>query len=304
MPLRARRTISLIRLLRAAGPLPRRRRMPRQQQPDGIRLAYFNALDDAVCARARAAFSRESHVIIADLRDLRAAQGKLDGDGRALAARRQDADPPKPPPPGSQSAHARRAIDHAASRFAAAFHPKELHAVARRFGEATAKHSRRELAKQLRAAVGVGLGQLERPATDKIDEWAAENVDLIVTVPDRYFDRLRLDVEDAYGSGMHPDTLAAQFEADYEVSRTDARRIARDQIGKLNGQLNQARQEALGVTGYTWRTVRDNRVRNDHVDREGQHFEWSDPPEDGHAGTPVMCRCWADPDIDGLLAAL
>jgi SPP1 gp7 family putative phage head morphogenesis protein len=85
------------------------------------------------------------------------------------------------------------------------------------------------------------------------------------------------------------------------VAESRANLIARDQVGKLFGQLNEKRQTELGVTGYVWRTVHDNRVRELHEDRDGQHFDWNDPPEetpdDGHPGTPIQCRCYAEPDL-------
>ena len=36
------------------------------------------------------------------------------------------------------------------------------------------------------------------------------------------------------------------------------------------------------MTTYVWRTVRDNRVREEHEDREGESYTWTDPPDDGH----------------------
>ena len=77
-----------------------------------------------------------------------------------------------------------------------------------------------------------------------------------------------------------------------------AKVIARDQVGKLNGQLTQARQQALGITEYVWRTSRDQRVRDAHADRDGRRFRWSTAPADGHPGHPVQCRCVAEGVID------
>ncbi len=88
--------------------------------------------------------------------------------------------------------------------------------------------------------------------------------------------------------------------------------IARDQVSKLNSQLTQLRQVSLGVTRYIWRTRKDIRVRGNpggkypdsipsHWDREGKFFKWSDPPEGGHPGFAINCRCWPEPVLEDIL---
>ncbi|QJE73761.1 minor capsid protein [Aerophototrophica crusticola] len=46
---------------------------------------------------------------------------------------------------------------------------------------------------------------------------------------------------------------------------------------------------------YVWRTMRDERVRPSHAERDGKVFRWSDPPQGGHPGEASNCRCWAEP---------
>ena len=41
-----------------------------------------------------------------------------------------------------------------------------------------------------------------------------------------------------------------------------------------------------------------NAVHGNHWEREGQEFRWDQPPEDGHPGQPIECRCSAEPIID------
>lgn len=276
-----KRTVEMIRLLRSIGPVRRRGGRPaHQQQPDAIRLAYFDAIA-VVCRGARDAFAPELRHVVAELRERRAAEGRRDAKG-----------PPE------------RHVERAAAKFAASFRPTELHDVARRFGRRTSAFQRAQLDRQVRQAIGVSLDQLERPTVDRVEEWAAVNVDLIKTVPERYFDRLRLDVEDAYASGTTPEELARQLEDRFDVSLDDARRIARDQIGKLNAQVNQDRQQALGVQRFTWRTMRDNRVRDEHEALEGEVFEWGAPPAEGYPGEPIQCRCYAEPVLDDIVDGL
>jgi SPP1 gp7 family putative phage head morphogenesis protein len=125
---------------------------------------------------------------------------------------------------------------------------------------------------------------------------------LVKTVAGRYWDRLARDVEQAFTGGMRAETLAERFEERDGMLARDALRLARDQVAKLTADFNQERQEALGVTGYVWRTMNDNRVRPEHVPREGQHFDWDAPPEDGHPGQPIQCRCYSEPNLSDLLS--
>ncbi len=109
---------------------------------------------------------------------------------------------------------------------------------------------------------------------------------------------------EAFEQGTHPNDLAEMFEERDGMTERDARRIARDQIGKLNADFNEARQTDLGVVSYFWRTMNDNRVRHDHRDRDGREYRWSNPPEDGHPGRPINCRCYAEPNFAPVLEGL
>lgn len=79
------------------------------------------------------------------------------------------------------------------------------------------------------------------------------------------------------------------------IGRNRARLIARDQASKLNGAMNQFRQEQAGVTHYKWRTVLDGRERPHHHERNGKIFPWAKAPSGGHPGREINCRCRALP---------
>lgn len=289
MPLRPHaRTVALARLHRVLGAGARRGRLPRQAQPDGVRLDYYRALLGAYVRPLRDAYAAEFPMVLHLL-------------GQSRPPERADAGEDGP---GPYERRVRELLDRAARRAAEKFRPRELRDVALRFGKATSDFQREQLDRQVRAAVGVPLSAVERPIADKLEGFAAVNVDLIKTIGERYHDRVRQDVLEAFRVGMRPEELAGRLVDLDGIAESDARRIARDQIGKLNGQLNEERQKALGVTGYVWRTSNDNRVRDEHRDREGKHYEWSDPPEDGHPGEPIQCRCTAEPDFGAIRAGV
>lgn len=78
------------------------------------------------------------------------------------------------------------------------------------------------------------------------------------------------------------------------ISMRHAAFIARDQLGKFTGALNQAQDLYAGSKKYIWRTVGDNRVRHEHEERDGKEFYYSNPPAGGHPGQDYRCRCTAE----------
>ena len=60
----------------------------------------------------------------------------------------------------------------------------------------------------------------------------------------------------------------------------------------------QLRQQQVGIESYQWLTSQDERVRPTHIRNSGLVFDWGRPPPDtGHLGNDVMCRCTAIPVV-------
>lgn len=89
--------------------------------------------------------------------------------------------------------------------------------------------------------------------------------------------------------------VAAKIEG---ISERHAAFIARDQLGKFAGALNQAQDQYAGAVKYIWRTMQDNRVRHKHAEREGQTFYFKSPPAGGAPGEDFQCRCTAEAIFD------
>jgi len=130
---------------------------------------------------------------------------------------------------------------------------------------------------------------------EAIDEAVAANVALINSIPQQYLDRVEQAVMASLQAGTLNATLADELTKIEGVTQNRARLIARDQLGKINSRLSQVRQQALGITHYTWSTSLDERVRKKHDNREGDMIAWDNPPPDGHPGQPIQCRCTAIP---------
>lgn len=101
----------------------------------------------------------------------------------------------------------------------------------------------------------------------------------------------------AKAQGTRWEDLKAQLMERGVVSESRAELIARDQTLKLNGSINQCRQQALGIDSYVWDTSGDERVRDEHQALDGQEFRWDSPPDVGNPGQDFQCRCIGLPVI-------
>lgn len=282
-------TIAAIRLRRAGlkliGKLPRRRRPPPQLQPDAIRTAYFGALLEPL-GRARELVREELEPALPALAD-EAARARGDGV-------RTDKDP------GDVNA----ILDRISDRWFSEYPNERLARLAERYANRTATFQREQLSKQFKAVVGIDLYRSEPWLAPRVATFTAENVALIKSIASDHFGDLEKRLVAGLRTGQRWEDLATTIEERYGVAESRAKLVARDQVGKLFGELNRTRQKAHGVTGAIWRTMGDNRVRDSHVELEGERFTWEDPPTvDGEQVVPgedVNCRCWAEPDFSTL----
>jgi len=163
--------------------------------------------------------------------------------------------------------------------------------------------NRRSFVRTINSAVGIDISKIliEENIGPIMINSVAENVDLIKTIPVEYHTKIRNSILQGVASGNDYHSIREDLLSIGKSTKKRAKLIARDQVSKLNGNLNQVRQQDIGITGYTWRTSEDERVRESHADNDGKHFEWSNPPSTGHPGYDVNCRCTADPDMSRLL---
>lgn len=172
------------------------------------------------------------------------------------------------------------------------------------------RFNRAQLHKIVRSAYRVDIFRTEPWLADALKPWEAENIKLIRSIPQQALDRMHGKIVNAVREGKSLRDLRDILRKEYGITRRRAELIARDQVGKLNGQLTQIRQKEVGVTQYRWRGVLDSRERPEHVAREGRVYDWDNPPDDGHPGEPISCRCSAEPvlplleDLPGLKTSL
>jgi hypothetical protein len=157
---------------------------------------------------------------------------------------------------------------------------------------------------------------------DARDTWRDNNYQIIKNDMRGYISRINALTEKAVTSGFSVKTLAEQIhDLDSKITKGRANYIARDQIGKLNGEITHRRMESIGLSMYIWETSGDERVRGDpggkypnakpsHYLMDGLLCRWDNAgvySEDGgktwidrptgavalHPGEDSLCRCTA-----------
>lgn len=263
-------------------------RGPRPVPPDGAQLLYLEGLKKQL-AFARALVHKRLLPLLPELLD-RAAEHRGDAHADAM-------------PPGRR---VNRVITGISESFYRVYNHERLETLSTQVARATAAHQKTQLFRQIRETVGIELTSLaDRRLGPRIAQFTAENVSLIKTIPSTYFAQVEQRVLAGMARGERHEEMAEDIENRFGVAEDRAKLIARDQVLKFNGALNEFRQTSLGIDSYVWRTVDDSRVRDEHRERDGHTYRWDDPPGDegdpgdgGHPGDGINCRCYPDPVLD------
>ncbi|MFB6371613.1 MAG: phage minor head protein [Bradymonadaceae bacterium] len=181
----------------------------------------------------------------------------------------------------------------------------EMHRLAEQMAADVDEYNARNNEKHFSQLLGVNPTWNSAPIKKALDEFADENVDLITKMPFDVAQRIKTDVAKALKEGRRFEEIIPNVREKLGVGAYRGELIARDQIGKINGQLNQIRQQQMGVEGYVWVTMNDERVRPSHSIKDGEEFLWGKPPADtGHPGEDIQCRCHARGKVEDVISGL
>lgn len=200
------------------------------------------------------------------------------------------------------------------------------------FAKNTADFNSGEWDKFVEGAVGTVFHEDEPWLKPLLDDWAHTNFDLIKSLSDQYIHKANTIVQKAVNEGLiYSEVMSKLQDMDASMTRKKAKLIARDQIGKLNGQLSQKRMEAAEIELYVWETVGDERVRGNPAGRypraipshyaiDGKVCRWDDAGvyrnevgewvprtalmPTSHPGQEILCRCVAIPYLDDIFAEI
>lgn len=282
----AKRTAQRLAMLKHSGHVEPRRRVPRQQFPFTIEVEYAKRLIGYVDS-VRAAMNPIMHELPARL--------------AAVRARRD--------------AHESDRIHHMIEELRGRMLSREqLQLAVSAFGHRIAAHQRQQFAKQVKAALGVDpalIGVDMHVAGGKLADFVAENVSLIRSLTTTPLGEVQNLVTRSFAAGDRHEDLAQEIEGRFDVARSRARLIARDQTGKLNAQMARDGNKQIGVDRWRWRSMRDDAVRDEHreLDRQSEIEPFSYSGDDGEVppilpGEEVQCRCYDEAVFDDILTAL
>lgn len=170
----------------------------------------------------------------------------------------------------------------------------------------------KEFSRILEKGIHVNLPTSAEWWEDMKNSWAKDNYTLITSNAKNYISKINTLTEQAIVNGMSPGKLKEEILKAEGLSEKHCKLLARDQMGKLNGQITQAQMEEVGLDLYVWSTSYDDRVRDSHALMEGLLCRWDDASvcsyDDGktwvarpadavhlHPGQDIQCRCVALP---------
>lgn len=256
------------------------RRGPPLHSPHAVELVYFKSLRGIV----RGVHAHLMERLRPILRELVDRSASMHGDAAPMHPARR----------------ASRVVDKARAAADKMLDRERLERVVSRVGRSVDTHQKQAFMRVARKAIYIEPKGLDKKVQPQLRRWESENVALIQSLPRRMLDRVESIIHKGFRNADRPSEIADRLQAELGIAEDRARLIARDQISKLNGDLNRHRQETLGATHYVWMTVSDERCRPAHRARNGKVFAWDDPPGDaddpgdgGHPSEGINCRCWA-----------
>ena len=167
----------------------------------------------------------------------------------------------------------------------------------------------KEMVKVLEKGIHVSVPTTSPWWDDMRNSWAADNYNLITSNAKNFVSKINTLTEQSIVNGTGHKKLMEEIQkATTGLSDKHCKLLARDQIGKLNGQITQAQMEEIGLDMYVWSTAFDDRVRDSHALMEGLLCRWDDASVcsyDGgktwverpsgavelHPGQDIQCRC-------------
>lgn len=172
-------------------------------------------------------------------------------------------------------------------------------AIATKNSKSVNAYNSKKFQEQIQHVFGINIFLNEPWLQDQLNVWIGTNIGLIKSLEDQALQQIKYQVQSGFAKGLVSSEIAKNISGRVDVAKSRAKLIGRDQVSKLNGQLNKERQQEIGVTSYVWNTSHDERVRPTHADNDGETFRWDEPPsETGNPGEDINCRCIAIPNFE------
>lgn len=110
--------------------------------------------------------------------------------------------------------------------------------------------------------------------TQAVDGIVAENVNLIKSIPEKYFTQVQTITLQSITRGRDLNYMTEELQKQFGITRRRAERIAIDQNNKATAELSRVRQKSLGITKGIWiHSGGGSHRRPKHVKANGQEFD-------------------------------
>lgn len=171
--------------------------------------------------------------------------------------------------------------------------------IAGEFVQSALKKSERDLKK----SAGIDVFSGSPVMRDYLKASVQQNVKLIQSIPEKYLGQVETLLIANMRSGMRPSFIVTALQEQFGVTQRDAKRIARDQAGKIQGELAEKQQRGAGFEYFGWEDSDDSRVRTRHreiaekVTAYGKGiYRWDNLPLSDKGlpikpGSDYECRC-------------
>lgn len=157
----------------------------------------------------------------------------------------------------------------------------------------------------------IGREELSDRAKRELSKDYSDNMKLWIKKFSREtIQELRGTVEENAAAGYRFDHLIDKIQNRYDVSKTKASFLARQETALFVSKHREQRFTDVGITEYIWRTAGDATVREDHKHLNGKTFSYAEPPvvdvasgRRANPGCDYNCRCVDEPILTGVLAS-
>lgn len=161
--------------------------------------------------------------------------------------------------------------------------------------------------RDMKKSTGIDVFSGSSSMQDYLKASAQQNAQLIKSIPADYLAQVSTLVTANMRSGMRPGYIERALQEQFGVTQRRAKFIARDQTGKIQGELAERQQRGAGFDYFQWIDSDDSRVRERHAEIAEKVtaygpgvYRWDNLPLSDKGvpikpGSDYSCRCTSRP---------
>lgn len=178
---------------------------------------------------------------------------------------------------------------------------------ARKFAEQSERAATVSTSVSIGEVTGIAIPTtMTRGMNNALQSIVGENVSLISSIPTKDFTELEGLIVRSVRSGRQVKELREEIEKRFQMTRSRAATIARDQTNKAMESLSRLRMQENGITEAVWiHSARVKDPRHSHVAMHNKTFVLSEGMYDPtlgrhvHPGELINCQCTKAPVVPG-----